>query len=95
MCCFLSDVCLIAGSGNKTCDSVSYQEGKRVNRVSAEKRKIAVKIQEKFRLSSQYTPEKLLEVYRESILQELSEYSHLLYNMFKNAEIGKSASILN
>lgn len=48
---------------------------------------IAVKIQEKFRLSSQYTPEKLLEVYRESILQELSEYSHLLYNMFKNAEI--------
>ena len=29
----------------------------------------------------------LLEVYRESILQELSEYSHLLYNMFKNAEI--------
>ncbi len=48
---------------------------------------IAIRIQEKFRLSSQYNPRKLLEVYRDSILLELSGYSHLLYNMFKNAEI--------
>ena len=41
----------------------------------------------KYRLSSQYNPEKLLEVYRESILLELQEYSHLMYSMFKNAEI--------
>ena len=48
---------------------------------------ITIKIYEKYRLSSQYNPEKLLEVYRESILLELQEYSHLMYSMFKNAEI--------
>ena len=48
---------------------------------------ITVKIQEKFRLSSQYDQETLLETYRDSILLELSQYSHLLYSMFKNAQI--------
>ena len=48
---------------------------------------ITIKIYEKYRLSSQYNPEKLLEVYRDSILLELQEYSHLMYSMFKNAQV--------
>ena len=48
---------------------------------------ITVRLYERFHLSSQFNRETLLEVYRDSILLELSRYSHLLYNMFKNAEI--------
>ena len=48
---------------------------------------ITVRFYERFRLSSQYSRETLLEVYRDSILLELSRYSHLLYSMFKNAQI--------
>ncbi len=46
-----------------------------------------VKIYEKYRLSSQYTPEKLMKVYRSSILLELREYSPVEYNLFKNGDI--------
>ena len=46
-----------------------------------------VRIYEHFTLSSQYNPEKLMSVYRESILLELQEYNHILYNAFKNAEL--------
>ncbi|MDE7223215.1 MAG: PolC-type DNA polymerase III, partial [Acetatifactor sp.] len=45
-----------------------------------------IKIYEKFELSSQYTPEKLMDVYRESILEELREYNHIDYNSFKTAQ---------
>ncbi len=48
---------------------------------------ISIKIYEQFTLSSQYTPERLMEVYRESILAELREYSHILFSMLKNAQI--------
>ena len=48
---------------------------------------VTIKIHEKFSLSSQYNQETLLELYKDSILLELSRYSHLLYSMFKNAEI--------
>ena len=48
---------------------------------------ITIKIYEKYCLSSQYNPEKLLEVYRDSILLELQEYSPLMYSMFKNAQV--------
>ncbi|MDE6517715.1 MAG: PHP domain-containing protein, partial [Acetatifactor sp.] len=47
---------------------------------------MVVKIYEKFELSSQYTPEKLMDVYRDSILEELREYNHIDYNSFKTAE---------
>lgn len=46
-----------------------------------------VKIYERFHLSSLYTPEKLMEVYGKSIMQELRELSPLEYSLFKNAEI--------
>ncbi len=48
---------------------------------------LMVKIQERFELSSQYTPENLMEAYRDSILDELRDYSHIEYNAFKQAEI--------
>ncbi len=48
---------------------------------------LTVRIFERFELSSQYTPENLMEAYRESILAELREYSHVEYNAFRTAEI--------
>lgn len=48
---------------------------------------ITIKIYERFALSAQYNPEKLIEAYKESILAELGEYSHIEYNAFKNGEL--------
>lgn len=48
---------------------------------------LAVRIRERFELSAQYTPENLMQVYRESILVELQEYSHIEYNAFRTADI--------
>ena len=48
---------------------------------------MAIRIFEHFELSSQYTPENLMEVYGESILSELREYSHIEYNAFRTAQI--------
>ncbi len=49
--------------------------------------KMTVKIYERFELSKQYTPQKLLDVYYDSILQELLDYSHVEYNTFRTAKI--------
>ncbi len=46
----------------------------------------SVHIQERYRLSSQYTPERLMEAYRDSLLLELKTYSLIEYNMFRKAE---------
>ena len=51
------------------------------------KQHVLVKIYEKYVLSSQYTPETLLEVYKDSILLELKGYNHILYNALKNSKI--------
>lgn len=48
---------------------------------------MVIKIYEKFHLSSQYNPEKLMDIYRDSILLELKEYSPVEYNIFKGADI--------
>ena len=48
---------------------------------------LVVRIFERYELSSQYTPKNLMELYRESILEELKEYSHIEYNAFRLAEI--------
>ncbi|MFG6324049.1 MAG: PolC-type DNA polymerase III [Lachnospiraceae bacterium] len=48
---------------------------------------LIVKIYEKFILSEQYTPEKLMGVYKESMLMELKECEHMLYTMFRQADI--------
>ena len=51
---------------------------------------LSVIIQERFELSSQYTPENLMKEYRDSILEELREYSHIEYTAFRTAEIAYS-----
>ena len=48
---------------------------------------MTVRIYEKYNLSSQYDPEKLMKLYRDSILLELREYSPIEYHLFKNADI--------
>lgn len=48
---------------------------------------LTVKIYEKFQLSAQYNPEKFMELYRDSILFELEQYNHILFNAFKHAEL--------
>ena len=48
---------------------------------------LTVKIYEKFELSSQYNPEKLMDIYKDSILEEFREYSHIQYNALKTAKI--------
>ena len=48
---------------------------------------LIVRIQERFELSSQYTLENLMNLYRESLLAELREYGHIEYNAFRMAEI--------
>ncbi|MCI7812651.1 MAG: PolC-type DNA polymerase III [Lachnospiraceae bacterium] len=47
---------------------------------------IQVKIIEKFKLSRQYTPQILLEEYRDSILMELKQYSIFEYNLFRQTK---------
>lgn len=48
---------------------------------------LAVQIYERYELSAQYTLENLMDLYRESILEELKSYSHVEYNAFRTAEI--------
>ncbi|MEG2297217.1 MAG: PolC-type DNA polymerase III [Clostridium sp.] len=48
-------------------------------------KRVTIKILETYHLSGQYTPKKLMDVYRDSILMELKNYSILLYNMFRKA----------
>ena len=49
-------------------------------------KQIYIKIFEKYKLSGQYTPEKLLTVYRDSLLLELKNYSIVEYSMFRKAQ---------
>ena len=48
---------------------------------------VKVKIIEKYHLSSLYTPEKLMDVYKDSMLEELNEYSVLEYNLLRTAKM--------
>ena len=47
----------------------------------------SVKLYEHFNLSGQYNGRTVMEMYRDSILLELKEYSHVLYIIFKKAQI--------
>lgn len=49
-------------------------------------KQIQIRIFERFCLSEQYTPEKLLKVYRDSLLMELKNYSIIEYSIFRKAE---------
>jgi len=48
---------------------------------------LTIKIIETFRLSGQYSPRKLMDVYRESILEEFRSYSLLEYNILRMARM--------
>ena len=48
---------------------------------------ITIKIIEKFILSEQYNAQTLMQVYKDSILQELNAYSVLEYNLLRTAEL--------
>ena len=49
-------------------------------------KQISIKIMEKYKLSGQYTPEKLFQVYKDSLLLELKNYSIVEYNILRKAE---------
>ncbi len=49
-------------------------------------KRVQIKIMEKYRLSGQYTPEKLLQAYRDSLLMELKHYSIVEYGMLRKAK---------
>ena len=48
---------------------------------------VKVKLVEKFELSAQYTPENFVQAYLKSMLTELKQYSHILFNALKKADI--------
>ena len=50
------------------------------------KEELRIHIIESFSLSSLYTPEKLYEAYRDSILEEIDAYSSLLLGVYKKAD---------
>ena len=51
-------------------------------------KQITIKIQEKYRLSGQYTPEKAFKkCIKDSLLLELKHYSIVEYSMFRKAQI--------
>lgn len=45
-----------------------------------------VKVIETYHLSEQYTPKKLFDIYKDSILTELNAYNRIEYNLFRKAE---------
>ena len=53
-----------------------------------------VKIYERFRLSEQYTPQKLLELYQDSIMEEIRDYSRIQYNALRGAVISHKEDVL-
>ncbi|SDB10772.1 DNA polymerase-3 subunit alpha [Pseudobutyrivibrio sp. YE44] len=48
---------------------------------------VSIRILEDFDLSSQYTPENLINSYNDSILEELEDRSALLFNIYKKADV--------
>lgn len=48
---------------------------------------LSVNIYERYDLSAQYTPKKLMEIYKDSLLDEIKERSILEYNILNNSEI--------
>ncbi len=64
-----------------------YSVEKEIKKQFFPKDYMIIKVYEKFVLSEQYTPEKLMELYRESILMEMKECDHMLYTMFRQADI--------
>ncbi len=71
------------------------------NRIAADLfpgRIMRVKIHEKFRLSAQYTPEKLYDLYKDSILEEFRQFGMVEYNILRRSApefIGGNVMVLH
>ena len=50
-------------------------------------KQMQVKVVEKYLLSEQYTPEKLMDLYKDSMLEELKNYSLMEYNLLRTAKM--------
>ncbi len=50
-------------------------------------KQMQVKVIEKYLLSEQYTPEKLMDLYKDSMLEELKNYSLMEYNLLRTAKM--------
>ena len=48
---------------------------------------LSIKIIEHYQLSAQYTPKTLMDIYKDSILEEMKAYSLLIYNLFRCAKL--------
>ncbi|MBQ1994019.1 MAG: PolC-type DNA polymerase III [Lachnospiraceae bacterium] len=66
---------------------IVYNTEKEIKKQFFPKDDICIKIYERFVLSEQYTPEKLMDIYRDCILLELKQCEHMLYTMFRQADI--------
>ncbi|MBQ9135845.1 MAG: PolC-type DNA polymerase III [Lachnospiraceae bacterium] len=66
---------------------ILYKVEKEIKGQLFAKAPMTIKIYEKFNLSAQYTPEKLWDVYKESVLDEMREYDHILHNALKSADV--------
>lgn len=64
-----------------------FQLAKQIQRQIFGYRKVQVYILETFRLSDQYTPEKLWSIYEESVLTELERYSPYKRSLMKQAQV--------
>ena len=63
-----------------------YSVEKEIKRQFFPKEYIVIKIYERFSLSGQYNPERLMETYKDSLLLELKECEHMLYTMFRQSD---------
>ena len=66
---------------------IIYKVEKEIEKQLFSTAKISIKLYERFHLSEQYNPEKLLNAYRDSIWLEIRNYSPVLYNILKGADI--------
>ena len=64
-----------------------YQLEKNIHDQIFKNRHMDVKVIEKYQLSEQYTAEKLMDLYKDSILEELKNYSLMEYNLLRTAKM--------
>ncbi len=74
-------------SGHLIQKDIIYKVEREIKQQLFKKNPIIIKIYEKFKLSAQYNPQKLYQIYKESILEELKDYDHILHNSLKGADI--------
>jgi DNA polymerase-3 subunit alpha (Gram-positive type) len=65
---------------------IIYNVEKEIKKQFFPKDFITIKLYEKFILSEQYTPSKLMDVYKDSILLELKDCEHMVYTVFCQAD---------